>query len=98
MQEIILKREHWRLPEDFYKDLFQALGIPAWVSRDREALKASIIEDINAVTPPYKIVIVTPSNLESDPEMLRTINDFSYLVDELEGCGITVGLEYRRRE
>ena len=54
----------WKVPLDFYEALLAALEAPDWHGRSINALIDSMVwGNINAIEPPYRILIVATSNL-----------------------------------
>jgi RNAse (barnase) inhibitor barstar len=67
MNIIELKAQDWRTWEDFYGALLVALGAPNEHGRNLNALIDSIVwGGMNAVEPPYKIIILGVEDLSKD--------------------------------
>src|SRR5713101_2430980 len=64
---IELDATRWRAALDLYDDLLPALGSPEWHGRNLNALIDSMIwGGINAVEPPYVVVVLNAANLPKD--------------------------------
>ena len=67
MNTIELKAQNWRTWEDFYSALLAALGAPNEHGRNLNALIDSMVwGGMNAVEPPYKIIVLGAENLSTD--------------------------------
>jgi RNAse (barnase) inhibitor barstar len=67
MKIIRLDASGWTNVMDFYNALRSALGSPEWHSASIDAMLDSMIwGGINAVEPPYKVVISGTANLPND--------------------------------
>ena len=62
---IALDGSRWLRPEDFYSALLRRLGAPAWHGRNLNALDDSLYGGINAVEPPFSVVVTGTENLSA---------------------------------
>jgi RNAse (barnase) inhibitor barstar len=57
MVVIRLDARGWRGPADIYDALLPALGAPDWHGRNLDALYDSLSSDINALEPPFSVLV-----------------------------------------
>ena len=66
MRLIELDARSWKNSDDFYDALLPEVGAPNWHGRNLNALEDSIfIGDINAIEPPFEILITGTEELSS---------------------------------
>lgn len=78
--------------EDFYGAFLEAVGAPPWHGHNFNALRDSIaVGDINAVSPPYDIVVLGTSRM-GEPT-LAIVERFRELIEGLRSAGTQVSIE-----
>ncbi len=100
MQTIDLDAANWSSVLDFYNALLAALKAPDWHGRSVAALVDTMIwhDEINAVKPPYVVVISNAARL--NPDVRAEIDDIAQILrgaraefQKSEGRDINVRLE-----